>query len=1595
MQNLFRFAVVCIAGLSLASHSNALHAEDFDPLRFEKEVLVPACSDPMQLEIVDSQTLLFIERSGALKRTNLSTQKTDLLGTVPVAVYGEVGLLGLACDPNFTDSGLIYLFFCPSERPQTMRLSRFKTAENRLLLDSEVALLSYSIESDGAIHMGGGLCMDADGNLVLGTGDNCPPIPELPVDVRPGRENFDALRTSANSQDLRGKILRIHPEPDGSYTIPSGNLFSDPQVGRREIYAMGCRNPFRVTTDSVTGAVMWGDVGPNIQEDLQIGVNGYDEFNWTTTAGNFGWPMFVGPNEAYRMFDFTTRQAGEQFSLSNPINNSPNNRGLKQLPPPLPALLWYPSTDSSEFPTFGSGGRSAMAGPVYRAAADQPLRLHDRFSNRWFIYDWTRNWIQTVSLDDAGKVIDIEPFMPETLFRKPIDMEVAPDGTLYVIEYGDTWGNNTDSQISRIVYRRGNRTPTARITASPPAGRHPLNVQLAATDSTDPDGDALAFTWEIDGQPQRSSSASVSALFSEPGIHTVRLMVHDSAGATDAQEMSIPVGNAQPIVSIQSPLHGSFFDWGDTIRYQVVVKDEEDGTTADQTIPSARVVTSRRYANRRTANYQDLHPGLAMMRRTTCFSCHTAKAASAGPAYHEVARRYKSQPAAVEQLAAKIVQGGTGVWGNKPMPPHPQHSLEEAQTMVRWILSLAGDESQAPMPGTHGFFTTTRPENTQPSILTLTAEYTDSGIANSPELAPLRGDAECILHSRFKRAAFADDYYKSEIVDVFEGGVGLVARIQPEGWIVFRDLRLADVEQITLNLASSSPQSGSLSVRIDAPNGAEVANLNLQETSTRFQDHSVTIASEEGLFDLYLVYQQDPIAGSSLPNAVPPNVSIAWCNFHPSAAARERTREEEEAVKRIVLIPTQLDHPWATHMYTDVCRLLAETLNQTPGVEAIVSPDVDWPRDERLLAQADAIVFYSRPAGDILFAPQHRAQAMQLMQRGVGFTAIHWATGAEVAIGERYGNLLGGWFNFDFSGLTVDRRPLQQVDTEHPICRGWNGYELRDEFYLNLRFHPQAKPLLQVEIEGRPQTVAWTFQRPDGGRSFGSTLGHFHDNYSHPCFRRLLVQGILWTANFDIPEAGIPVDIEEKWLQLEDPTPKVNREWSVAQARSSLQRQHQQFRTPSFASGEKLFQKASCANCHAIHTNLTSTAQSDVKIGPDLTAIRQRLALANDPHAALLQEIIEPSKVIADQYRSKIFILDDGTILSGIVRQETESEITLVTNPNKPNELTKIETERIEEQRAADVSLMPTGLLNTLNDQELHDLFSYVYAGGNPQDFAFQPIAAELEPWADQRLPIKAGLQWWLDASRVNAARQAQQLPEIRDGNLLAIWPDASGWGRDAVQRQDTAQPSFRSSSQGNYLQFDGIDDYLLATTNQLRSNTFTAMIVVAPEHNRGWPGIISANARGRNDYQSGFNLDLMHEPTARLETVMTEGPGYPGVIDVMSESHDFGQFLIFTLRSQPGPAGVQLRINGRPQLTRDRPDAVIEMDDLTVAARYWSNDANIPPFNRGFLAGRYVQVLLYDRPLSDEELIANEVFLWQSNHPLLDPLYPVSIQQK
>ncbi|MBK8060756.1 MAG: PQQ-dependent sugar dehydrogenase [Gemmatimonadetes bacterium] len=125
-------------------------------------------------------------------------------------------------------------------------------------------------------------------------------------------------KSSANTNDLRGKILRIHPEPDGSYTIPEGNLFPPGMAKTRpEIYTMGHRNPYRIAVDKHTGVLYWGDVGPDASVDsVDRGPAGYDEVGRATRAGNYGWPHFVGDNKAYRDVDYATMHIGPPFDPS-------------------------------------------------------------------------------------------------------------------------------------------------------------------------------------------------------------------------------------------------------------------------------------------------------------------------------------------------------------------------------------------------------------------------------------------------------------------------------------------------------------------------------------------------------------------------------------------------------------------------------------------------------------------------------------------------------------------------------------------------------------------------------------------------------------------------------------------------------------------------------------------------------------------------------------------------------------------------------------------------------------------------------------------------------------------------------------------------------------------------------------------------------------------------------------------------------------------------------------------------------------------------------------------------------------------------------
>ncbi len=448
-----------ILGLGLC-----LQAADATPgasqssLHFRKVILASNLNEPIHLDISRDGRVFLVERRGGVKVWDPRDKTTKPIAALNVFSGPEDGLLGLALDPGFTSNRWIYVFHSTPGVLEN-RVSRFQLNNQGLDPASQAILLRIPTLAKKPNHSGGCLGFDAEGNLYASTGDYTfinDSDGYSPLDDRPGREVHDSQRTAGNSDDLRGKILRIHPERDGSYTIPKGNLFppGTPKT-RPEIYIMGCRNPFRFALDKGTGWLIWGDVGPDaLENNPKRGPAGFDEFNLASHAGNYGWPYFSGNNRPYVRYDFATKTSGQAFDSAHPVNESRNNTGIRELPPAQPALIWYPPGPSTRFPLMGSGARSAMAGPIYLydAQLNSTRKFPKELDKALFIFEWERSWIRTVRLDDQGALQSIAPFATEISVKRPIAMAFGPDGALYVIEWGTAWYNNTDAQLVRIDY---------------------------------------------------------------------------------------------------------------------------------------------------------------------------------------------------------------------------------------------------------------------------------------------------------------------------------------------------------------------------------------------------------------------------------------------------------------------------------------------------------------------------------------------------------------------------------------------------------------------------------------------------------------------------------------------------------------------------------------------------------------------------------------------------------------------------------------------------------------------------------------------------------------------------------------------------------------------------------------------------------------------------------------------------------------------------------------------------------------------------------------------------------------------------------------
>ena len=236
--------------------------------RFQKVTLDAHPDRPMQLGVAPDGRVFYIQRGGQLKVIS-PDGGISTAGTLNVYTGGEDGLIGIALDPAFATNQHVYLNYSPAGGVEVNRVSRFTVKGNSLDLGSEVKLLDIPAYrgADEPGHTGGQLAFGPGGNLYIGVGDDVNPFASsgyAPIDERPGRARFDAQGSSANTNDLRGKLLRIHPEPNGTYTVPAGNLFAPGTAKTRpEIYAMGFRNAFRFAVDPVTGWISLADYGPD------------------------------------------------------------------------------------------------------------------------------------------------------------------------------------------------------------------------------------------------------------------------------------------------------------------------------------------------------------------------------------------------------------------------------------------------------------------------------------------------------------------------------------------------------------------------------------------------------------------------------------------------------------------------------------------------------------------------------------------------------------------------------------------------------------------------------------------------------------------------------------------------------------------------------------------------------------------------------------------------------------------------------------------------------------------------------------------------------------------------------------------------------------------------------------------------------------------------------------------------------------------------------------------------------------------------------------------------------------------------------------
>ena len=597
-------------------------------------------------------------------------------------------------------------------------------------------------------------------------------------------------------------------------------------------------------------------------------------------------------------YDFTIHKSEKMFNPLAPINNSPHNSGLKQLPPAQRPLLWYPYGISDDFPELGKGGRTALVADVFHAE-DYPAsegRYPTYFNNKLFIADFMRNWIKAVSFDEFGRVLKIEPFAPQIPYVLIIDARFSPDGTLYTLEYGSAWFKaNPDARLSRIEFvGNGNRPPEAKISMEKSQGAAPFTAVANAQQSFDLDGDKLTFSWSIRPKNDKSKASVIGESeqqkinLTEPGNYVLTLRVKDLSGASATIDADIQVGNEPAKIEVRIDGNQTFY-WPSTksLKYSVAINDKEDGEIKDSNLQKADVGTvainfgmqkrdnAKSAEGHQTADVET--QAQEIIRENSCTSCHANDVKIVGPAFKDVAARYKSDKNAVQYLANKIAKGGNGAWGELNMPAFATLNESDRIALATYVLALATVKKSMPLSGDlllspdaqllKIYDSNEEPKDLSEQKYEFSAAYTDRGAGS---IGPITAEKTLVLiPARLTFASIVNSYSMSKLIVQDEFSKKGTLNVPATGnWLTLRlgDYDLSNIDTLRIGAwVTKQYVTWQFEVRLGSDTGTVLASGEMSgKILESYVRSSLKLQAQNGIQDLYLAIRSSEKSTSEL-----------------------------------------------------------------------------------------------------------------------------------------------------------------------------------------------------------------------------------------------------------------------------------------------------------------------------------------------------------------------------------------------------------------------------------------------------------------------------------------------------------------------------------------------------------------------------------------------------------------------------------------------------------------------------------------------------------------------------------------------------------